>query len=237
MLLAIISEQIAIGADVVESAAQVDNQTSSTGSRRPKHRKKPKGHAVASYDNIQPQQGSLNLAGLQLDSLAGLSAIGLRYPCVQELYLNNNILHNISFEMICLWRGLSVLILSSNNLRNLPSLAELNNLQELRCANNELTALGSAQLAQCPQLTTIDLERNRLTAIDENELPPALAHIFVAGNRLSKASKKALRKKLAHTARFALKKKLKRHPTPNEIATRIDCSSTGLELIRRSRRR
>ena len=149
--------------------------------------------------NLEPYSGlkALFLEGNALDSLAGLPVLGdLKCLCAPALgcqpqscrlgrpeaawrarrYVQANMLS--SLEGLEAQAALDTLNVSGNRLKRLENLAGCASLHTLLASGNELETLEDVQhLAECPQLSTVDLQDNKLAdpKASSSQLHPWLA--------------------------------------------------------------
>ena len=138
-----------------------------------------------SISNLEPYSGlkALFLEGNALDSLEGLPALKdlkclyvsdapdavlliLGQPCISSeidrRYVQANMLYTL--DGLEAQENLDTLNISGNRLQKLENLAGCANLHTLLCSSNELeTVEDVAHLTECTQLSTLDLQENKLS--------------------------------------------------------------------------
>jgi predicted ATP-binding protein involved in virulence len=144
----------------------------------------------------------LNLFGENLSSLKGIdiplgttqlildnnffteipSEIGL-LTNLNVLFLPNNKITKLDFNILSKFKKLEILILNNNLLKQIPdSILELQSIQQLRFDSNQLTHLPE-NIGELQNLTLLDLRRNQLTRLPESiKKLTKLTDLYLANN-------------------------------------------------------
>ena len=129
-----------------------------------------------------PEQ-TLYLEGNGIDEIEGLEA----QTELCTLYVNQNLLRSLDTGCLGCLTNLRTLDISDNSLTSLEGIGKLKLLTTLHAANNRVTGLeGVEELAQCPELCSLDLSNNQLEQPEAVELLKTipLSLLVLKGNRV-----------------------------------------------------
>lgn len=133
-------------------------------------------------------QGTLDLVGERLNSLAGLQNIPNRHT-IRTLALINNHITSIPANAFACLPNLQNLFLSGNQISMIPThaFAELHNLQGLSIGNNTITLIPAQAFAGLPNLRSIYLAGNQISTIHGEAFSglPNLDHLDLSENQIT----------------------------------------------------
>ncbi|XP_069115691.1 leucine-rich repeat serine/threonine-protein kinase 2-like isoform X2 [Argopecten irradians] len=131
-----------------------------------------------------PLLSVLDLSYNKLQAVAGID----QNTTLKELYLSHNSLGQISPTLTAQLQGLEVLLLSSNNIQELPETSlGMEMLQTLNLSDNHIPFIPDNFLVGCPRLENLELSNNGLGRLPSETIVtelPRLAKLKLARNQL-----------------------------------------------------